>query len=197
MPRFDKDFTLATWFKANVSTGATHTCFRFAKNISDSTLPVRTSELENLTYHNNYENWASGTTINQRYVGIALSYLWSASISKFYPSLSFFNKAHDAAYVFGLGTGTGDIPKQTWTHFAFCRKDNNCAIYIDGVKACSFTYSGELYVPSQIVFGCALTQTDPNGISLQSGAVPDIDEFYINDRECIYDGDFTPGEIVI
>ena len=194
IPVLNQDFTVALWFKMASTTiqGSTSVFLRNA--IRESTTVDVTLKLPDVWY-NNYTNYAMYSTLKRNNVGLALGGICINQTSEQGLTLwcSFFTVGTQFMYLVAPSPDTFSITANEWHHLAMCRKNGVITYYYDGLKVCAFNCSDQLYTPNFVSIGGRQANVgDFQTMTVETGSEPVIDEIYINDEECLYDGEFTP-----
>lgn len=185
VPTLDGDFTIAWWGKQNSTVGTT--MFRLARWDADE---YTYTDQSKYTLYNGHTLFATAGA-NKKYHGIACSVVLASNY--WYPFFTMFD-VDGAVYALDADrTVENRLTKNTWYHFACCRKNGVITWYINGLKWASVPTTAQIYAPNQIVFGGSLDSTNTAaGVSAPTGAVPFIDEWLLIDGVALYDDEFTP-----
>ena len=182
-PVFDGDFTIAFWGKASGS--ASNTMFRLCEYRGTKRIPNSAS----LTGYNGHTG--AYNTLSRGYTGVSGSI--TVAQSMFFPFFVFYTDT-DTAYGFDCeAVSANQLALNVWHHFAVCRKNGVATLFVNGQKWFSMPLAGTIYVPNQILFGGSWDSTNTvAGITVPANVNPNIDEFYINDKQALYTDEFTP-----
>ena len=123
-----------------------------------------------------------------------------AGTSFFWQSGRLYFRLCDADVVYGrvisLSPPSGFDCTQ-WHHYAAVRSSTITSLYIDGVLAVTINgFDKPVLFPNQIAFGERFVENSlnsPNRVQDDFGIY--IDDFYINDKKCLFESSFNPNDI--